>query len=256
MLLAIVDILKLLLTVATWIIIIQVILSWLLTVAAAGVGLRIALGLWSDYVNKKDCPAPETAPAAVAPPPAPPSPFCQPAKAIPIKLVSVREEAVEINANGNRFDLPGYPPPSTDHEPATLTTAVVSPDGEQVAIAGICHGNPGSGRPTCARTFVRIYQALDGAQRLGGILASVGGRHEACPRHLAQAAGDRPDLQRLAVRGREVLEDRAEMNFRHLQRKGDVFQLLALLPGNPAIGKEHEVRRTDDLLLGLPTHAA
>ena len=138
--------------------VVLVILSWLLTVAAAGVGLRIAWRLWTDFVKAKDCPE-----VVVAPPPAPPSPFCQPAKAIPIKLVSVREEAVEINANGNRFDLPGYPPPSTDHEPATLTTAVLSPDGEQVAIAGICHGNPGSGRPSCARTFVRIYQALDGA---------------------------------------------------------------------------------------------
>ena len=136
--------------------------SWLLTVAAAGFGLWIAWRLWIDYAAKEDCPAPAAPPTAVAPPPAPPPPYCQPARAIPIKLVSVREDAVEINANGDRFDLPGYPPPSAPgHEPATLTTAVVSPDGEQVAIAGICHG--GSDRPSCARKFVRIYQALDGA---------------------------------------------------------------------------------------------
>ena len=139
--------------------VVLVILSWLLTVAAAGVGLRIAWRLWTDYVKAKDCPAPEV---VVAPPPAPA--FNVPPTYVTIKLMSVRDEAVEINVNGDRFDLPGYPPPSSpDHEQGRLTTAVASVEGEQVAIAGICPGNPGTRRPSCARKFVRIYQAADGA---------------------------------------------------------------------------------------------
>ena len=49
----------------------------------------------------------------------------------------------------------------------------------------------------------------------------------------------------------EILEDRAEMDLRDLQRGGDVLQLLALFPGDPLVGKQHEISGPDHLFLGV-----
>src|SRR5215471_8855782 len=57
-------------------------------------------------------------------------------------------------------------------------------------------------------------------------------------------------------RNGEVLEDRTKMNLPDLQRYGDVFQFLALLSGDTAIGQEHQIGCADNLLFGLPAHAA
>jgi len=132
-----------------------------LTVVAAGTGLWLALQVWGGHEEPRSCPAPQ---AAVAPPPA--QLFDEPPKMdVRIGMLSIRDDAVAIDVRGERFDLAGYPAPRSPHHlPGTLTTAVVSPDGEQIAIAGICRGDSGSEflLPICARKFVRIYQVIDG----------------------------------------------------------------------------------------------
>src|SRR5687767_1523257 len=50
----------------------------------------------------------------------------------------------------------------------------------------------------------------------------------------------------------EVLEDGAEMNLRHAQRRGDILQLLALLSGDAVVRKQRQIGGADDLLLRLP----
>jgi hypothetical protein len=83
-----------------------------------------------------------------------------------VGVLQVTGDAVEIEAGGARHELAGYPPPiSREHQPPSLTTAVVTPDGRQVAVAGVCHGNSGSDPrvPSCARGFVRLYRVADGA---------------------------------------------------------------------------------------------
>jgi len=141
--------------------ILPVLLGTLLTATAACIGLQLALLLWNDYVEGEICAPPQN---AVACPPqlvhADP-----PGRDTIVTLLAVRDDAVEMDVPGGRFRLAGYPPPSTPHhEPGVLTTAMVSPDGEQIAIAGICPGDSGSEfrLPSCARKFVRIYQVIDG----------------------------------------------------------------------------------------------
>jgi hypothetical protein len=132
----------------------------LATVAAAGFGLHIATRLGRLLMARGGCPAP-AAPLPLPPPPPPP-----PVTERGIGVMQVRDDAVEIEVGGARRQLAGYPRPlSRQHQPPRLTTAVVSPDGRQVAIAGICYGSSGSDPrvPTCARAFVRLYRAADGA---------------------------------------------------------------------------------------------
>jgi hypothetical protein len=142
----------------------------LLTVAAAYVGVKLALYLWNEYREQPGCAAPEVAvapQAAVSPPPAPA--FDPPQKKdVRIGVLSVRDDAVAIAVGEERHELAGYPPPSSPkHKRGTLTTAVVAPQGDeqQVAIAGVCYGDSGSEfrLPSCAREFVRIYRVEDGA---------------------------------------------------------------------------------------------
>src|SRR4029077_16172202 len=135
-----------------------------LTVAAVDVGLQVGVQLWNDYVEGEICAAPQE---PVASRPAPVYYECEPPKKdIRVRFLSIRDDAVDIDVRGERFQLAGYPPPrSPHHGPSALTTAVVSADGEQIAIAGSCRGNSGDGDfrlPSCARKFVRIYQVIDG----------------------------------------------------------------------------------------------
>lgn len=133
-----------------------------LTVAAADLGLQLALQLWNDYVEEEVCRC--APPAAVAPPPAPVY-ADPPNKDVSVRFLSIRDDAVDIEVRGERFQLAGYPPPRSQHHgPSALTTAVVSADGGQIAIAGTCRGDSGSEfrLPTCAPKFVRIYQVIDG----------------------------------------------------------------------------------------------
>lgn len=134
----------------------------LLTVAAADAGIQLAVQLWNDYVEEEVCRC--APPAAVAPPPAPV--FDELVnKDVRVRFLSIRDDAVEMNVRGERYELPGYPPPNSGHHgPSALTTAVVSADGEQIAIAGSCRGDSGSEfrLPSCAPKFVRIYQVIDG----------------------------------------------------------------------------------------------
>ena len=132
-----------------------------LTVVAADVGLQLAVQLWNDYADHVVCPAPQE---TVAPPPPLVYPDL-PNKDVRVRFLAVRGDAVEMNVRGERYELAGYPPPSTPrHDPGTINTAVVSEDGAQIAIAGICRGDSGSEfrLPSCARKFVRIYQVIDG----------------------------------------------------------------------------------------------
>jgi hypothetical protein len=132
-----------------------------LTVAAADIGLQLAVQLWNDYADHVVCPSPPKA-VATPPPPVYPDP---PSNDVRVRFLAVRDDAVEMDVRGERFQLAGYPPPrSPHHGPSALTTAVVSADGEQIAIAGSCRGDSGSEflLPSCARKFVRIYQVIDG----------------------------------------------------------------------------------------------
>ena len=64
---------------------------------------------------------------------------------------------------GQRHKLAGYPNPMVGGFPEVrVTTMVASPDGRYLALTGICEeAEPRV--PTCARTFVRLYRAADGA---------------------------------------------------------------------------------------------
>ena len=133
-----------------------------LTVAAADIGLQLAVQLWNDYADHVVCPAPQE---AVAPPPRPLVYPDLPNQDGRLRFVAIRDDAVEMAVRGERFRLAGYPAPRTPrHDPGTINTAVVSEDGAQIAIAGICRGDSGSEfrLPSCARKFVRIYQVIDG----------------------------------------------------------------------------------------------
>lgn len=139
-----------------------------LTVAAADVGVQLALHLWDDYLEEEVCPSPAPQ-AAVAPPPAPVCDPPPPQNGIRVNVMAVRDDAVEIDVEGQRYELPGYPPPSSpQHGPSTLTTALVEPLRDEIAIAGICRGDSGSEfrLPSCARKFVRIYQVVDGTHAM------------------------------------------------------------------------------------------
>jgi hypothetical protein len=81
-----------------------------------------------------------------------------------IASLSVRPDAVEIDVDGRRLALPGYPAPRSEHHGARLTTVVFSPDREELAIAGDCRGAAGEDAPTCARAFVRVYRVADGSR--------------------------------------------------------------------------------------------
>ena len=134
----------------------------LVTVGMEVVGLHRATALRNELVTEPSCPAPAPVPET---PPVPE--LREPLKAdLQISVLSVRDDAVEIEAGGRRHELPGYPPPrSEDHRPARLTTAVVAPDGGLVAIAGECNGQSGvadARAPSCVPLFVRLYRVADG----------------------------------------------------------------------------------------------
>jgi hypothetical protein len=74
----------------------------------------------------------------------------------------MRRDLVEIDVDGRRLELPGYPPPRSESHDGRLTTVVFTADGEQVAVAGDCHGGEGEKPPSCARSFVRLYRIADG----------------------------------------------------------------------------------------------
>jgi hypothetical protein len=138
----------------------------LVTAGMAAIGLYRAAQVWKALVTEPSCPPPPPAVEAV---PAPtPVIIPEPKNDIRISVLSVRDDAVEIEAGGTRHQLPGYPPArSKDHQPGRLTTAVVAPDGQLVAVAGDCDGQSGMGDdnriPSCVPTFVRLYRAADGA---------------------------------------------------------------------------------------------
>jgi hypothetical protein len=130
----------------------------LVTFGAASLGLHLALWLWRALPRSSGC---EVAPAAAPPQPA----LAAPAPASTKKRIfalSLDGGAVEIEAGGARHRLRGYPPPlSRNHRAPRITTAVVAPDGRQVAIAGVCFGSSGTDQlvPSCAPRFVRLYAA-------------------------------------------------------------------------------------------------
>jgi hypothetical protein len=139
----------------------------LVTLAMEVVGLDRAIQLRDQLASAPSCAVP-VVPAA--PPPAPaaaareiPSP---PSAAPPVRLLTVRDDAVVIEAAGRRHELPGYPSPRKDHRQGYMTAAVIAPDDDLVAIAGECPGESGVTTPvtpSCARVFVRVYRVGDGA---------------------------------------------------------------------------------------------
>ena len=131
------------------------------TLAMEVVGLDRAIGLRDQLTNAPGGPPPvpvAASSAAESPPlPAPP---------LPIRLLTVRDDAVVIEAGGQRRELAGYPPPRLpNHRHSRLTTALVAPDGDLVAIAGECFNEYGAADPhppSCAPVFVRLYRVADG----------------------------------------------------------------------------------------------
>ena len=132
----------------------------LVTAGVEIVGLHRAIALRNQLDTEPSCPVPaamlETAVVpAIREPPGP---------GVQIRVLSIRDDAVEIEAGGKRHELPGYPPArSEDHEKGRLTTAVVSPDGRLVAVAGECPGPNSEVKPSCLPVFVRLYTVGDGA---------------------------------------------------------------------------------------------
>jgi hypothetical protein len=135
----------------------------LVTAGVEIVGLHRAIALRNQLDSEPSCPAP----AAMLAAPVAPAIHAPPRPDVQIRVLSVRDDAVEIEAGGKRHELPGYPPPrSKDHKPGRLTTAVVSPDGKLVAVAGECPGTSGvtvPRAPSCVPVFVRLYGVGDGA---------------------------------------------------------------------------------------------
>jgi hypothetical protein len=132
------------------------------------VGLHRAAQLWNARAAEMPCPAPPAAVATSEPGPPEPEPASAPTTwANRIGWLSVGPAAVEIDFDGRRMELAGYPPPrSKDHAQPRLTTVVFAPDGGQIAVAGECFGQSGVTTPqvpSCARAFVRLYRAADGA---------------------------------------------------------------------------------------------
>jgi hypothetical protein len=136
----------------------------LVTVAMEVVGLHRAIALRNERAAESTPPAP--APVAVPETPAMPATPEAPKPDTRIRVLSVQADAVEIEAGGRWHRLPGYPPRrSKNHEPARLTTAVIAPTGDLVAIAGDCYGSSGTdaSTPSCVPVFVRLYRAADGS---------------------------------------------------------------------------------------------
>ena len=107
-------------------------------------------------------------------------------------------------SGGQRHELPGYPPPrSKDHRQGVLTTAVVSPDGKLVAVAGECPGEEGDAKPSCVPVFVRLYRVGDGTP--AGDLKMLWASDNHQRRALAMAFDHR--TERLAVLVRTTWSD-------------------------------------------------
>ena len=138
-------------------------LAALVTAGIEIIGLHRAIALRNQLDTEPSCPVP----AAMAEAPAVPAIHKSPKPDVQISLLSVRDDSVEIEVDGRRHELPGYPPPrSRDHRPARLTTAVVAPDGGLIAIAGECSGSSGVSEPrtpSCVPVFVRLYRVADGS---------------------------------------------------------------------------------------------
>ena len=135
----------------------------LVTAGMEIVGLHRAIALRNDLATEPSCPVP----AALLAAPVAPAIHEPPGPDVQIRVLSVRDDAVEMEVNGRRHDLPGYPPPrSRNHRPARLTTAVVAPEGGLIAIAGECSGSSGASEPrtpSCVPVFVRLYRVADGS---------------------------------------------------------------------------------------------
>jgi hypothetical protein len=132
----------------------------LVTAGMEIVGLQRAIAIRKQNDAEASCPVP----AAVVETPVAPA-ICEPPRPdVQIRVLSVRDDAVEIEAGGKRHELPGYPPPiSKNHGQGVLTTAVVSLDGALVAVAGECSGPEDGPKPSCVPVFVRLYRVGDGA---------------------------------------------------------------------------------------------
>jgi len=145
--------------------VVALIFAALVTVGMAAIGLYRAAQVWKALVAGPACPAPP--PAIVSAPAPEPAPVARedPKNDVRIGVLSVGKNAAVIEVGGRRHELAGYPPPSSVlHPTPALTTAVVSPDGRLVAIAGDCHGPSDEGSiPSCARVFVRVYRVTDGS---------------------------------------------------------------------------------------------
>lgn len=137
----------------------------LVTAGMEVVGLHRAIELRNELDTAPRRPAPVVVPEAS------PAPETRelPKPAVQIGLLSVTDDAVEIEVDGRHHELPGYPQMSWKSPwQSRLTSAVIAPDGEQVAIAGLCHSRGSSDNdddppPACSRVFVRVYRTADGA---------------------------------------------------------------------------------------------
>ena len=172
----------------------------LVTAGMEVVGLQRAVALRSEVIPGPSQPAPVPAGEAK------PAPEVVPPPAVQIRLLSVRDDAVAIEVGGARHELPGYPRSRSDHLPGRLTTAVISPDGELVAVTGECHGESGVVKPrtpSCVPVFVRLYWVEDGT--LAGDLRT--GWDADNDRRLALALAFDDRAERLAVLVRTTWSD-------------------------------------------------
>ena len=148
--------------------VVPLMIAALVTGVVEVVGLHRAAQLWNARAAEAPCPNPPAAevPDVSAADAEPPSP--EPRDwAHRIGWLSVRADAVELDVDGRRMELPGYPAPRSEHHARPrLTTVAFTPDGKQIAIAGDCYGESGTVDqkvPSCVPKFVRLYRVEDGA---------------------------------------------------------------------------------------------
>ena len=226
----------------------------LVTAGMEIVGLQRAVALRNDLAAEPSCPVP----AAMLEAPVAPV-IHEPSRPdVQIRGLSVRDDAVEIEAGGEHHELPGYPPPnSKDHRKGHLTTAVVSPNGKLVAVAGECPGASGvvtPRAPSCVPVFVRLYGVADGAPA-GDLKMDWEGDNDW--RRARAMAFDRRG-ERLAVLVHTLWSDcmwdgdRIEL---FVYRLADGARIARRLLATTDTGGTHSVRFHDDQVHVLTTHA-